>query len=394
MIDFKMKAAEIKEAVVQIRRELHKIPEIGFDLFKTSKKVQSYLEKWGIEYEILAETGICAWINKEKQDKRCIAVRGDMDALPIHEEGIKSFKSEHSGCMHACGHDGHTAIALGIIRILNQHRDELDGCIKFIFEPAEETTGGAPIMIREGVLENVEAMIGLHVDEECEVGKVRVNYGAAMAASNPFKVRIKGKGGHGARPHGTIDPVVIAANIICRLQEIVSRETNPSEPCVISVGTIHGGTTANVIPEYVEFEGIIRTLSNEHREYVKKRVVEVCKATAEVMRGEAQVEIYESYPCLINHDGMVELLINSAGDIIGQDNVLIKRHPNMGVESFAYFAAKVPSVFYFLGSRNEEKGIIHPAHNCLFDIDEECLELGVAIGCKTVYEFLTNGGKI
>ncbi len=387
-VDFKKEAENIRKLIIKIRRELHEIPEIGFELNKTQKKVISYLEEWGIPYETMADTGICAWINKDLEKEKCIALRCDMDALPIEEDSGVEFKSKHKGCMHACGHDGHTAVLLGATKILNEHKDELGGCVKLIFEPAEETVGGSRVMIQEGVLNNVQAVVGLHVDEECEVGKIRVNYGAAMAASNPFKITVKGKGGHGARPHGTVDPIVITSNIIITLQDIVSRETSPTEPCVISIGKISGGTTANVIPGTVEFEGIIRTLSNEHREYVKNRVKEVAEGIAKTMRGEAEVEIFESYPCLINNDDMVQLLIGCANDIIGQDNVLIKQHPNMGVESFAYFANEKPSVFYFLGSRNEEKGIIHPAHNCKFDIDESCLELGVAIQCRAAYEFL------
>ena len=265
------------------------------------------------------------------------------------------------------------------------------GTIKLIFEPAEETIGGARYMIEEGVLTdpNVDIMCGLHLNENINCGQVEVKFGAVNAASNPFKVEVMGVGGHGAYPSSAIDPIVISSNIINALQNIVSREVNPLNSAVITVGSIHGGTGANIIPEKVTLTGIIRTLNSEDRQLVTRRVDEIAKGIGLTLRGKVKIEIEESYPMLINDKNSVNKLRNAAIKVIGEENVLEQEYPHMGVESFAYFANEIPSVFYFLGCRNEEKGIIHPAHSSLFDIDEDALMIGVAIQCQMVLDYLT-----
>ena len=389
-MNFITQAKNIERELICIRRDLHENPELGFDLFRTSQKVKEFLQKEKIEYYEVAQTGICAIIRGNSN--RTIALRADMDALPLQDKKTCSYSSKISGRMHACGHDAHTTILLGAAKILNSMRDELPGNVKLFFEPAEETTGGSPLMIKAGVLENpnVDAVIGLHVEEFLDVGTVGLKRGVAYAASNPFTIKIIGKGGHGASPHMTIDPIVIASNVITTLQSIVSREIPPTDPAVITIGSIHGGTAQNIIPEEVTIAGIIRTMKSEHREYIKTRLVQVVEGIVHSMRGTCEIEIEESYPCLYNNDKLADLFENKASELIGEINVQKLDQPTMGVESFAYFSMERPSLFYFLGSRNKEKGIINPAHGSLFDVDESCIAVGVAMQCKLAYEFLLN----
>lgn len=383
-------AEDIHSELVDIRRDLHKNPELGFDLFRTSQKVKDFLSKEGIEFYEVAGTGICAIIRGSGE--KTVALRSDMDALPLEDKKTCDYSSKVKGKMHACGHDAHTAILLGTAKILNSLKEQIPGNIKLLFEPAEETTGGAPIMIKEGVLENpnVEAVIGLHVEEWLEAGTVGLKRGVAYAASNPFTIKIIGKGGHGASPHMTIDPIVIASNVVICLQDIVSREIPPTDAAVLTIGTIHGGTAQNIIPEEVTISGIIRTTKSEHREYIKTRLVQVVEGIVTAMRGKCEIDIEESYPCLYNDDKLAGMFETVASEVVGEGNVYKLDQPTMGGESFAYFSLERPSLYYFLGSGNAEKGIVSPAHGSLFDIDESCLSLGVAMQCKLAYEFLLN----
>jgi len=389
-INFLAKAEEIKDFLIAYRRDFHRNPELGYEEHRTSEIIKEFLDKEGIEYFETAGTGVCALI-KGKGD-RTVGIRADMDALPVQDAKTCEYASLNAGKMHACGHDAHTAILLGAAKILNGMKESLEGNVALLFEPAEETTGGARLMIKEGVLEKpyIEAVIGLHVDENIDSGRVGLKKGVVNAASNPFTIRIKGKGGHGARPEATVDPVVIASSIVMNLQTIVSRELTPTVPSVLTIGTINGGTAQNIIPEEVTLSGIIRTMTTEHREYVKRRLREIAEGVAASLRGTCQVEIEESYPCLYNNDAMLELLKESASEQLGGSNVIDLDKPSLGVESFAYFSMERPSVFYFLGCRNEEKGIINPAHSSKFDIDEDCMTAGVAVHCAAAYKYLNN----
>lgn len=393
-MDLKNEVISIKDEIIKLRRNFHMNPELGFEEYETSKFIKEYLDKEGISYESYAKTGVCGIIRGDLEEKkdRVIGLRSDIDALPIEENNKCEYISTVRGKMHACGHDGHAAILLGVAKILNRNRELFGGTIKLIFEPAEETIGGARYMIEEGVLTepNVDIVCGLHLDENINCGQVEVKFGAVNAASNPFKVEVMGVGGHGAYPSSAIDPIVISSNIINALQNIVSREVNPLNSAVITVGSIHGGTGANIIPEKVTLTGIIRTLNSEDRQLVTRRVDEIAKGIGLTLRGKVKIEIEESYPMLINDKNSVNKLRNAAIKVIGEENVLDQEYPHMGVESFAYFANEIPSVFYFLGCRNEEKGIIHPAHSSLFDIDEDALMIGVAIQCQMVLDYLTN----
>ena len=392
MSRFKNEAESIKDEIIGIRRSLHENPEIGYEEFNTSKLIKDFLIKEGITYEEYAKTGVCALIKGNKADNgRVIGVRADIDALPLEDKKKCSYASKIKGKMHGCGHDGHTSILLGIAKLINNNRDIFGGTVKLMFEPAEETTGGAKVMIEEGVLENpkVDVMCGLHVEETIDCGTIMVKKGTVNAASNPFSITIKGAGGHGAYPDTAIDPIVIASHVVTSLQGIVSREIKPVNPAVVTIGSIHGGTAQNIIPSEVKLAGIIRTMTMEDREFAKRRLKEIVNGVCATFRGSAEIEIEESYPCLYNDDDMVELLEKSAKEVIGEENVKLQKNPKLGVESFAYFANEVPSVFYFLGIRNEKKGIIYPAHNSLFDIDEDALPIGVAIQCEIAVNYLT-----
>lgn len=391
-MDFKEKAISIKDELINIRRTIHSYPEIGMEEYKTSNFIKEFLKNLNIEFREVAKTGVVAVIRGEKQgNKKTVALRADIDALPMQDKKVCDYSSKIDGRMHACGHDGHTTILLGAAKVLSENKDLFSGNVVLLFEPAEETIGGARFMIEEGALENpkVDCICGLHVEETLDCGNIMVRYGVVNAASNPFTIKIKGAGGHGAYPHTAIDPIVIASHVVLALQNIVSREIKPANPSVVTIGSIHAGTAQNIIPEEVKISGIIRTMTKEDREFAKKRLKEITEGVCISLRGTCEIEIEESYPNLYNDDSMVSLFKDCAKEVLGKDNVLEQKDPKMGVESFAYFANERPSVFYFLGSRNEEKNIIYPAHSSLFDIDEECLPLGVALQCQMAVEYLT-----
>lgn len=389
-MNFLKMAKDIQDELITIRRDFHMYPEVDFDLERTIEKIKEFLDREGIEYFQTSKKGICGIIRGKGE--KTIGIRADMDALPMEEKRKCDYSSKIEGRMHACGHDVHTTILLGAAKVLNNIKEQLNGNVKLIFEPAEETTGGAAHMIEEGVLDNpkVDAVIGLHVEPNLEVGKIGIKRDVVNAASNPFNIKIKGKGGHGAYPHSTVDPITISANVITAVQSIVSREIQPTNPAVITIGSIHGGTTQNIIPDEVEISGIIRTMTLEDREYVKKRLVEVTKGIVESMRGSCEVNIQESYPCLYNDDNMVDVLSNSAKNIMKNEDIVMLQKPTMGVESFAYFSLERPSVFYYLGTGNKEKDTTYPLHSSFFDVDEECIAVGVAVDCETVINFLNN----
>jgi len=392
VIDFKKEANLIKDELIKIRRDLHEHPELGFEEVRTSKVIKDFLTANEIPYIEVAKTGVCGIIKGTKEgNNKTIAIRGDIDALPIKDMKACEYKSKLDGMMHACGHDAHTTILMGVGKLLNNNRDKFSGTVKLLFEPAEETTGGAPPMITEGVLENpkVDCIIGLHVDEETECGTIKIKKGVVNAASNPFSIKITGQGGHGASPHTTVDPIVIASHIVMALQTIVSREIAPVNPIVITVGTLHAGTAQNIISGEATLSGMIRTMTKEDREFAIKRLNEIVNGIAIMSRASAEIRVDESYPCLYNNDEFVDLISDGAKEVIGQENVLEQKSPKMGVESFAYFANERPSAFYFLGSGNREKKTTEPAHSNLFDIDEDCLSIGVSIQALAAYSYLT-----
>lgn len=385
-------AEEIKEWLVEVRRDFHMHPEFGMEEHRTSEMIAKYLEEMGIEYEKgVANTGVVGII-RGKEKGKTVALRADMDALPIEEKNKVSYKSKTKGKMHACGHDAHMTIVLGAAKLLSNMKDSLKGNIKLFFQPAEETVGGAKPMIEEGVMENpkVDAVFGLHVSPEIPTGSIGIKYGKMNASSDAIKIVINGESTHGAYPHSGIDAIVIAGHVITALQTIVSRNIDPRNSAVVTLGAINGGTKGNIIADKVEMIGTVRTLDPEIREKVLTRIENTVKNISESLGGNGEVIIEEGYSPLINDNDMVEMVKANAIELLGRNKVKIIEDLSLGVEDFAYFLQKAPGAFFRLGSGNLEKGIIHDGHHCNFDIDEDCLSIGVALQVQNVISVLNN----
>ncbi len=379
--------------LIKMRREFHQNPELGGNEYKTMDRICRCLDSWNIEYEKgVAETGVVAIIrgkNKEPGSK-CIAVRADIDALPIKEEAEFSYKSLNEGIMHACGHDAHTAIALMTAKIIKSLEDKINGDVKFFFQPAEETTGGAERMIEHGCLKNpdVEFVFGLHVSTTLETGTIGIKYGKMMAASDEISISVRGKSCHGAQPHNGADPIVAASGIVLALQSIISRNISPLNSAVVTMGRIQGGTQTNIIPDNVYLDGTMRTLDPETREFMKKRISEVVENVSEAYGTEGTVSFRESYGPLINNDQAVDLLRETAVDVLGNDNVKILEYPDMGTEDFSYFCLYTKSCFFNLGCRSTGAKEVYPLHSSKFVLDEECLQIGVKVQVENILNIL------
>lgn len=381
---------KVEDFVIGIRRRLHKCPELDFSLPKTTKIICETLEELKINYKKnIGKSGIVADI-MGKNKNITLAFRADMDALPIMEETQCDFKSEHKGKMHACGHDAHMSILLGVAKVISENIEELPCNVRLIFQPAEETTGGAVPMIEDGVLENVDGIFGLHVDPSVSAGKIAIKYGPMNAASTRIKMRIKGQSCHGAYPSTGIDSIVVAAQVITALQTIVSRNIDSRESLVLSFGKIAGGETENVITGDVLLEGVIRTLSNKLRDSIKPKIKNMVQMICEGMGAVGEVEYIDSYMALINNDKFVDIVKASGEKILESKNVKEKKIPEMVVEDFAYYLDKVPGAFFNLGvgMRTKEN---KPLHNGSFTIDESALVIGVKVQIMNLlkaYEYL------
>jgi len=365
--------------IVDIRHHLHANPELSFQEFETSKYVKIALENIGIsKIEHKANTGLVALIEGKNPSVKTIALRADMDALPIKELNNVAYKSKNEGVMHACGHDVHTSCLLGAAQILFNLKNEFEGTIKLIFQPGEEKLpGGASMMIKEGVLKNPDAsaIIGQHVMPLIPVGKVGFKSGLYMASTDELYVKVIGKGGHGAMPQLNIDPVVIAAQIIISLQQIISRVSSPIIPSVLSFGKVIANGATNVIPNEVTMEGTFRTLDEKWRIEAHDKMVKMATMIAESMGGKCEFEVRKGYPFLHNDETITANVKQHAIDFLGAENVL-DLDIWMAAEDFAYYSQIIPACFYRLGTRNEEKGIISSVHTPTFDIDENALEIG------------------
>ncbi len=378
-------AKAMRPWLVEVRRDLHQYPELGLEEHRTAARVQSLLDESGIDHlDGIGGTGVLGRIDGKAAGEKAtaVALRADMDALPIQDAKEEvPYRSLQPGKMHACGHDVHTTILLGAARILNDLRAEFSGTVRLLFQPAEETIGGAKLLIKAGALTEppVAAVFGLHVESELDVGKFAVRYGQRNASSDALQLIIHGQSGHGGYPANTVDAIVVAAQVISALQTVVSRNVDGRDAAVVSFGTIHGGSIANVVANRVELTGTVRTLDPEVRRRVLQRVREVAEGTAQALGGRAELTIEEGYDALINHDAMVDIARANAALLVGEEHISVYPRANMGVEDFAYYASRVPGAFFSLGVRNEARGIIHPEHHELFDVDEDCLPLGVAI---------------
>ena len=360
------------------------------DEFRTQEKITEYLEEMGIETITgIAKTGVVGIIGGKNSGKT-VALRADMDALPIKDNKKTSYKSLVEGKMHACGHDAHMTILLGAAKILKLREDEIRGTVKLFFQPAEETIGGAKAMIASGVMENpkVDAVIGLHVSPEIPMGQIGIKYGQMNASSDTIKIVISGISTHGAYPHEGIDAIAVAGQVIMALQTIVSRNIDPRDSAVVTLGTIQGGTQENIVANKVEMTGTIRTLDFDTRSKVINRLTNIVQKVTEGLGARGKVIIEEGYPHLVNYNEIVKIIEENGKELLGQENIKIIKSPSLGVEDFGYFLQETAGAFYRLGCRNEEKGIIHQTHNDLFDIDEDCLPIGVALQVKNVLRIL------
>lgn len=391
MNDVMKLAYGIKEQVVADRRYLHQNPELSFQEYNTADYICARLDKLGIPYKKgIAQTGILAEISNG--DGKCLLIRADMDALPLQEKNNVSYASQAKEIMHACGHDAHTAILLNTCELLWKNRELFKGTVKFVFQPGEETTGGAQPMISTGILKNpdVDGCIALHMDSDIPTGKIRIKSGPMYASPDDFAITIIGKGGHGAEPHHAVDPIVVAAHIITQLQTIISRNVDPFQEAVITIGSIHAGHATNIIPDTAKLLGTARTLTNEMREFVSEKIQNVVKSVCQCYGADYKYEFIKLFPPLINDDKISDLILESGKRCIGENNCITGGLPTMAGEDFAYFSQEVPSALFKLGCRNEEKGIVYPIHNPQFDIDEESLPIGVGIFTDFALSFLNS----
>jgi amidohydrolase len=374
-------AAGVLESTIQNRRHLHAHPELSFQEHKTVAFVAAKLDELGIAYKPMANTGLVALITGDKPSDHVVALRADMDALPIQEANEMAYKSTHAGVMHACGHDAHTASLLGTAAILQQLKAEFGGTIKLIFQPAEELLpGGANQMIKEGVLENPKphAVLGQHVMPFIETGKVGFRSGKYMASTDELYVTVNGKGGHAAQPQQNIDPVMITAQILVSLQQIVSRTANPNTPSVLSFGKVQANGATNVIPNEVKLEGTFRTMDEAWRAEAHTRMKKMAEGIAESMGGSCEFEIKKGYPFLVNEEKLTAAAKQYAQEYLGKENVL-DLDIWMAAEDFAYYSQVTDACFYRLGTRNEAKGITSSVHTPTFDIDENALAISTGL---------------
>lgn len=378
----KQKASEMMPELISIRRHLHSHPELSMQEKETSAFLQAKLAEYGIPFSTgMAVHGIVGLIKGKNPETQTVALRADMDALPIIEKSQTDYCSQNPGVMHACGHDVHMTSLLGASAILNSVKDEFEGTIKLIFQPSEERfPGGASMMIKEGVLENPspQKMFGQHVLPTLEAGKVGMKPGKYMASTDEVYLTVKGKGGHGATPELNVDPVLIASHIVVALQQIVSRNAPPQLPAVLSFGRFIAEGRTNIIPDEVKVDGTLRTFDEAWRADAHRRIEKIATSIAEGMGGKCEVFIDKGYPFLVNDDAVTALARESAVEYLGADNV-IDLDMRMTAEDFAYYSQLVPSCFYRLGIRNESRGIMHNLHTAQFDVDESSLETGAGL---------------
>ena len=374
-------AKQYAPALIEVRHYLHAHPELSYQEFETSKFIQRQLNELGIPFEIKATTGVVGMIKGKNPAKRVIALRADIDALPIKEENNVAYKSQNDGIMHACGHDVHTTCLLGAAKILNDLKAEWEGTVKLIFQPGEEKNpGGASLLIKEGVLENPKpsSIFGLHVHPGLSIGKMSFRSGKVMASADELYITVKGKGGHAASPHLCIDPILIASHLIVSLQQVVSRNNNPHNPTVLSITAVQGGSTTNVIPNEVKLKGTFRAMDEAWRFKAHGLIRKMATDLVHSMGGEIDLLIDVGYPSVYNNESLNETTRKKAEEFIGKANVE-ETEPRMGAEDFGYYTQLIPGCFYRLGVMNIEKGIVSGVHTPTFNIDESAIEIGMGM---------------
>jgi amidohydrolase len=369
-----------------IRRDLHMYPELGMEEHRTSKMICKYLEELGIQYESgIANTGVVGLI-KVENPASTIALRADMDALPITEQNNISYKSKNVGLMHACGHDAHVAIQLGTAKLLVKMKDKLKSNVKLIFQPAEESVGGALPMIKEGVLKNpdVDLIFGLHIDSGQKCGIISLKYGVSQASVDTFKITVHGKSAHGAHPASGVDAILIAGHVITAVQSVVSRCIGATESLVISIGKINGGSKENIVADKVVMEGTMRALNPEIRDIAVNKLKKIVNSISESFGGQGDIDVSHEYCSLKNNDFVLKYIERNAENFIGKENIIKYKTPSMGGEDYAFFLNKIPGAFFKIGTKNEEKGIVDIAHNCNFNIDEDAMKVGIVMQALNV----------
>jgi amidohydrolase len=377
-LNIRPEIAAIESEIIDIRRDIHMHPEQGFEEHRTAALVAKKLRSLGIHVrEKVGKTGVIGDL-EGKYPGPTIALRADMDALPIQETGDIPYKSKNKGVMHACGHDGHTAILLGVARVLSERKNFLHGRLRFIFQPSEEKDGGATYMIDDGCLDGVDEIYGIHLWNYSKFGEIGSRPGAVLAATDSLKILVKGVGGHGAMPQGTVDSIMVSANLINALQTIVSRNMDPLESAVVTIGTIHGGDNHNVIASSVKMEGTVRAFSKKISGQITDRIRQIASGTETAFGATIELDIESGYPATVNDPKLFEVLMQAAGKVVGDGARIIT--PFMGGEDFAYYAQKVPGCFFFIGS--SPKGLppgTVPHHCSHFDFDEKALLVGASV---------------
>ncbi|HEY6409715.1 MAG TPA: amidohydrolase [Ktedonobacteraceae bacterium] len=394
-VEFDQLKSDIDELVpdmVALRRDLHEHPELAFEEVRTSGIVAQRLRSLGLEVQTgVAKTGVVALLRggASNPGAKTLAIRADMDALPIHELNEIDYRSTVDGKMHACGHDGHTSIALAVADILSKRRAELSGNVKFIFQPAEETIGGAEPMVKEGAMQGVDGIIGLHLISDIPMGRVGVRSGTVFASADKFILTVQGKGGHAAMPETAVDPIVIAAYIITALQTLISRETSPFSPAVVTIGKVEAGTAFNIIPETAELHGTMRAFGVEHREKMLRRIREVASGVASAMGGSCEIKNFGGCPPCTNDVAMTGVVQQAAAAAVGEENVDNSEDVmTTGSDDMAVFLNTVPGCYFIVGAKNEAKGAKYPHHHPRFNVDEDAMPIGVEVLTRAALDYL------
>lgn len=383
----------IRAEVISLRRRVHRHPELGFREERTAALIRAQLRAFGVEHRAMCGTGTVALVRGERPGPTLL-IRADMDALPVQEENRVPYASRVPGLMHACGHDGHVAIALGAAKVLHSLRHRLAGTVKFMFQPAEEGPGGAGPMLEAGVLRHprVEAAFALHLWNELPVGRAGIRPGPVFAAADEFEMIVEGRGGHGAAPHQTVDPVVAAAHVVTACQTVVSRRVDPSSSAVVTFGQIQGGTRHNIIPDQVRLTGTLRSYEEPVRRLLAREVPRVARRTAAALGAGLRYAYRPGYPATVNDSEMTRRVREVAGEVLGPQGAQECR-PTMGAEDMSLILREVPGCYFFLGSANRRRGLHHPHHSSRFDFDEAALAAGVEIWVRLALRYLGRNGS-